>query len=89
MLVRIWGGLFCFIISNSICKIFHNKSLLYHLLGTTREHAGKAQCVHAAIRSFITAQGMLPHTHAEGCWLLTLHSAFTVLAVLKFNYFLT
>lgn len=89
MLVLIWGGSFCFIISNSICKIFHNKSLLYHLLGTTCEQAGKAWCINAAIHSFITTQGILPRTHTEGCWLLMLYSAFTVLVVLKFNYFLT
>lgn len=90
VLVLIWEGLFCFIFSNSLCKMFHNKLFLYHLLEAICEHAGRAQCINVGIHSSPPAWSeILPNTHTEGCWLLRLCSTFTALAVLKFNYFLT
>lgn len=86
MLLLIWGGLFCFIFSNSLCKMFPNKLFLYYLLEAISEHTGRVWCISVGIHSSPPAWSeILPNTHTEGCWLLRLCSTFTALAVLKFN----
>lgn len=86
VLVLIWGGLFCFIFSNSLCKMFPNKLFLYYLLAAICEHTGRAWCINVGIHSSPPAGSeILPNTHTEGRWLLRLCSTFTALAVLKFN----
>lgn len=86
LLVLIRGGLFCFISSNSLCKMFHNKLFLCYLLAALCEQAGRAWCINVGIHSSPPAWSeILPNTHTEGCWLPRLCSTFTALAVLKFN----